>query len=256
MSSTGMVVAPESTGVQRTDEGIGALIARLATDPTADVNKLEKLLEMHERVTAKQAEQAFNAAMTEAQQQMRPVSADSYNPSTKSRYASYAALDNALRPTYTAHGFGLSFSTEPIDREAEVRVVCLVSHSAGFSRRYHLDMPADGKGAKGGDVMTRTHATGSALSYGMRYLLKMIFNVAVGESDDDGQAAAAAGPKAPPGFEPWWTDLQALADNGTGPMQEAWAKSKPEFKTHVVNQFAKQWNALKVKAQKVSGSRG
>jgi hypothetical protein len=50
-------------------------------------------------------------------------------------------------------------------------------------------MPADGKGAKGGDVMTKTHAAGSAMSYGMRYLLKMIFNVAVGEDDDDGQAA-------------------------------------------------------------------
>jgi hypothetical protein len=53
-------------------------------------------------------------------------------------------------------------------------------------RRYQADMPADGKGAKGGDVMTKTHATGSGMSYGMRYLLKMIFNVAVGEDDTDG----------------------------------------------------------------------
>jgi hypothetical protein len=29
------------------------------------------------------------------------------------------------------------------------------------------------------------------MSYGMRYLLKMIFNVAVGEHDDDGRAATA-----------------------------------------------------------------
>jgi hypothetical protein len=52
-------------------------------------------------------------------------------------------------------------------------------------------MPADGKGARGGDVMTKTHATGSAASYGMRYLLKMIFNIAVAEADDDGNAAGA-----------------------------------------------------------------
>jgi hypothetical protein len=51
-------------------------------------------------------------------------------------------------------------------------------------------MPADGKGAKGGDVMTRTHAAGSAFSYGQRYLLKLIFNIATGE-DDDGNAASA-----------------------------------------------------------------
>jgi hypothetical protein len=51
-------------------------------------------------------------------------------------------------------------------------------------------MPADGKGAKGGDVMTKTHATGAAVSYGQRYLLKMIFNLAVGEVDDDGNGAS------------------------------------------------------------------
>jgi ERF superfamily protein len=51
-------------------------------------------------------------------------------------------------------------------------------------------MPADGKGAKGGDVMTKTHATGSALTYGRRYLLALIFNLAIGElQDDDGNAA-------------------------------------------------------------------
>ena len=37
--------------------------------------------------------------------------------------------------------------------------------------------------------MTKTHAFGSGTSYGMRYLLKMIFNIAIGEEDDDGNAA-------------------------------------------------------------------
>jgi hypothetical protein len=67
-----------------------------------------------------------------------------------------------------------------------MRVLCHVSHSAGHERTYQIDMPADGKGAKGGDVMTKTHAAGAAASYGMRYLLKMIFNLAVGEDDTDG----------------------------------------------------------------------
>jgi hypothetical protein len=54
-------------------------------------------------------------------------------------------------------------------------------------------MPSDGKGAKGGDVMTKTHATGAAESYGMRYLLKMIFNIAIGEEDNDGNKFSALG---------------------------------------------------------------
>ena len=95
-----------------------------------------------------------------------------------------------MRPIYTKHGISLSFDTAdgaPLDY---VRIVCYVS-KGGFSRTYHVDMPADGKGAKGGDVMTKTHATGSAISYGQRYLLKMIFNVSTGEADDDGNAAGS-----------------------------------------------------------------
>ncbi len=163
------------------------VISRAASDPAIDVNKLERLMEMHDRIAAKQAESAFNAAMSEAQAKMRPIAADAENRQTSSRYATYAKLDSALRPIYTAEGFALSFDTGDGPPEM-VRVLCHVSHRAGHSRTYKADMPADGKGAKGGDVMTKTHAVGAGMSYGMRYLLKMIFNVAVGEDDTDGNA--------------------------------------------------------------------
>jgi len=132
------------------------------------------------------SEQAFVAAMNAAQSEMRPIAADAANPQTRSRYASYAALDRALRPIYTKHGFSLSFDEGDTDKPDHIRVLCYVSHRDGFTRTYRKDMPADGKGAKGGDVMTKTHAAGAADTYGMRYLLKKIFNVAVGEDDTDG----------------------------------------------------------------------
>ena len=44
--------------------------------------------------------------------------------------------------------------------------------------------------------MTKTHAAGSALTYGQRYLLKMIFNIAIG-SDDDGNAASPRATRVP-----------------------------------------------------------
>lgn len=179
-----------------TREGNGAVVAdvadafvqmveRAASNPAVDVDKLERLLAMRERMDARRAEDAFNAAMASAQAEMQPVRADANNPQTKSRYASYAALDRALRPLYTKHGFSLSFDTGDAPAPEIVRVLCYVS-CAGHTRTYKADMPADGKGAKGGDVMTKTHAAGAAFSYGARYLLKLIFNVAVGEYDDDG----------------------------------------------------------------------
>jgi hypothetical protein len=164
------------------------MIERAARDPAVDINKLQQLMEMRERIEARQAEADFDKALTAAQAGMGRVRTDSNNPQTRSRYASYGALDAAMRQVYTTNGFALSFNTENPAPEV-VRVICRVSHQRGHSRTYQIDMPADGKGAKGGDVMTKTHATGSAVSYGMRYLLKMIFNIAVSDRDDDGNGA-------------------------------------------------------------------
>lgn len=171
------------------------VISRAASDPAMDVAKLQALLEMHERLRENEAEREFNMALADVQASMGRIGTDSKNSQTNSKYASYAALDRILRPLYTERGLALSFDTGDAP-ENFVNVVCRVSHREGHVRTYHVLMPADGKGAKGGDVMTRTHATGAALSYGSRYLLKMIFNVAVGEDDDDGNGASPQ--KAPP----------------------------------------------------------
>jgi hypothetical protein len=162
------------------------VIARAASDPSVDIDKMERLIAMQERIQARDAEMAFNVAMNAAQAEMRPIAANASNPQTRSRYATFDKLDRVLRPIYTAHGFSHSFDEGESPKPEHVRVLCYLSHVAGHTRTYHRDMPADGKGAKGGDVMTKTHAAGAAGSYGARYLLKGIWNVAVGEEDDDG----------------------------------------------------------------------
>lgn len=177
-----MVPAPEAANII-------SVIERAAKDPNIDVQKMEKLLEMKERILDKQAEHAFGRAMIEAQKKIVPIAANAENKQTRSKYTSYDVLDRAIRPIYTEAGFSLSFGEGDTTKDQHVRVVCYVTHEAGHTRTYHADIPADGKGAKGGDVMTKTHATGSAYTYGKRYLLKMIFNIAEGDKDDDGNAA-------------------------------------------------------------------
>lgn len=238
------------------------MFERWASDPNVSVEKIERLMTLWERGEARKAEAAFNAAMSEAQAKMRPVAADANNPQTKSKYASYVALDNALRPIYTGEGFGLSFDTGESPMELHVRVLCYATHRSGHSRTYHVDMPADGKGAKGGDVMTRTHAVGAALSYGARYLLRLVFNVAVGEDDNDGNGASAKPQKAsaaPAGFEDWWTDFQATADNGTLALERAWQEANKSDKTKAFLKYAGEAKAdgireLKKKASRVAAS--
>jgi hypothetical protein len=132
------------------------------------------------------AQLEFNQAMNRCQSRMKRISADMENPQTRSRYASYAQLDRTVRPIYTEEGFSLSFSDgDRIDPET-LRIVCYLSHSAGHTRILNKDMPVVTVGPQGKAVMTPTHATASAGSYAKRGLLKDIFNLAIGEDDDDG----------------------------------------------------------------------
>lgn len=164
------------------------VIERAAVNPAVDIDKMRALLDMKREIDAHQAQVEFNIAMRLAQGEIGRVATDKKNNQTHSDYASYAALDRVVRPVYTKHGFALSFNTGDAGTPETVRVLCDVSHIGGHTKTYKVDMPADGKGAKGGDVMTKTHAAGSAMQYGQRYLLKLIFNVAIG-LDDDGNAA-------------------------------------------------------------------
>ena len=84
------------------------VISQAARDPAVDVDKMERLMAMHERIVARDAEKAFNVSMTACQLEMKAVSADATNPQTCSKYATYAKLDAYLRPIYTTHAFALN----------------------------------------------------------------------------------------------------------------------------------------------------
>lgn len=166
------------------------MVERAAANPAVDVDKLERLLAMKDRIEARQAEQAFNAAMTAAQMAMEPVRRDAVNPDNKSRYARLETVIEAINPIITKHGFSMSFGSEQSPIEKHYRVTCILAHANGYSRPYHADIPADLTGMKGTPNKTATHAFGSTMSYGRRYLTLLIFNVALVSEDDDGKSAS------------------------------------------------------------------
>ncbi len=240
-------VSPDAQALEAADasDAIG-MFERLARDPEASVDKIAGLMGLWERAEARKAEIAFNAAMSEVQRAVRPVIKNQRNASTKSQYASYDAIDAVVRPIYSGHGFGLSFDTGESPLPEHLRVLCYVTHMAGHSRTYHVDMPADGKGAKGGDVMTRTHAAGSALSYGQRYLLKLIFNIPL--KDDDGNKAGKVeeARKSPDGYEAWLEHMNKVAKNGVKALSAAWETSDAAFRKHIL---VIDWEELKAAAR-------
>lgn len=176
-------LAPSAAPVE--DASLLAAIARASNDPNASIDKLDRLIGLHERMQADQARRDFTVAMNKAQAEMSPIAADAMNDETASRYATYAALDRALRPIYTRHGFTVSFDTETAELDNYERVICIVDHVGGHQRTHRADIPSDGKNDAGVEVMTRVHATAGAFTYGQRYLMGLAFNIAV-DKDRDG----------------------------------------------------------------------
>jgi hypothetical protein len=175
--------------IQSLGDGILSVIARAAKDPNVDVDKMERLFAMQERVLARDAEQRFNEAMAAAQKEMPQIKRGGKNATTNSTYAELDAMSEAMLPVVAKHGFSMSFGTDVSPLPNHYRVTCEVSHVGGHSRIYNADVPADLTGMRGTPNKTSTHAFGSTLSYGRRYLKMLIFDVAT--TDDDGRAAAS-----------------------------------------------------------------
>jgi hypothetical protein len=173
------------TGLESTTVSALSVIERAAADKSVDVEKLERLFALQERLLARQAEEAFNAAMKEVQSQELRIIRDAQNPQTNSKYARLESLNKVIVPIYTTAGFSISFGTADCPVAAHYRITATVSHQGGHSRPYQCDIPIDDKGMKGTPNKTATHAFGSTMSYGRRYLTLLIFNIAlVGEDDD------------------------------------------------------------------------
>jgi len=188
-----------------------AVIERAALDPNVDIDKMERLLGMQERILDRQAEMAFNSALAEVQSEMVPIVRDAKNDQTRSNYARLEAINKAITPITTRHGFAMSFGSDVSPMEGHYRVTCRVSHGEGHARDYHADVPADLTGMKGNTNKTATHAFGSTMSYGRRYLKLLIFDIAT--EDDDGNQAGA-GPTVSP--EQFTTLRDLLEQLGTG----------------------------------------
>lgn len=132
---------------------------------------------------------AFNAALQRIQSKLKPIARDLENPG-RGKYASARAIDDAIVELCNEENLALSFNTEDCPKPDTIRLICDANiNGSGYTKRYALDVPADGSGPKGGGVMNRTQATGSAVTSGKRYIKNMIFNLRIREKDDDGNAA-------------------------------------------------------------------
>lgn len=149
-----------------------------------DVEKLRELLALKREFDADAARKAFHEAFALAQAEIPTIIKNRKNEHTKSRYADLAAIEEAVMPIIARRGLSIRFFPVKSDMPGHYGVDCTVSHQMGHSETFHADVPADGVGIKGNDNKTATHAFGSTMTYGRRYLFCMIFSIATGDDDD------------------------------------------------------------------------
>jgi len=156
--------------------------------------QLTMILDAQERILDRQARQDFAVAMADCQAEMPQILKTEYNKQTSSNFESLDGLNKAIIPVYTKNGFSVSFGTGdcpiPVEKGDTpwLRVTADVSHRGGWEKQYHYDLPYDIAGIKGSVNKTKIHASGSTLSYGKRYLLKLIFNlITTDDVDNDAQ---------------------------------------------------------------------
>ena len=169
-----------------------SIIEKLAANPDVDVSKLESVLDMQERILAKQAEMEFNAALSRVAQKMPRITRsnsvgykDKNDPNGKEveafRFASYEDIDKAVRPLLVAEGFSLSFDTDMKDGGGVIMHGTL-SHIGGHSRVSSMPLALDNSGGK-----NNVQGMGSTVSYGKRYTMCMLLNIVTVGEDNDGQ---------------------------------------------------------------------
>lgn len=180
------VIEPEQSALPAISESAAILsvIERAARDPAVDVDKMERLMSMHERVMARQAKAAYNAALAELQPKL-PIVAErggitNAAGKVQSRYALWEDVVTTIAPLLSEHGFALSFR---VSRDGDRQnVTGILSHSGGHSEETTLSLPLDMSGSK-----NAVQGVGSTVSYGKRYTTQALLNIVSGDQDNDGQ---------------------------------------------------------------------
>lgn len=200
-----------------------AMIERVALNPSIDINKMERLLEMQERILARNAKVAFSAALATMQPELPvierkgliKVPARDGKTGHETPYALWEDINEAIRPLLSKYGFALSFRIKKSDDRVEVTGV--LSHREGHSEETMLSLPMDTTGSK-----NNVQAIGSSVSYGKRYTAAALLNLTSRGEDDDGKAGGAANVET-------ITEKQVMDIHD---MLEATATNPPRFLAH------------------------
>ena len=161
---------------------------RLARDKNIDPDKLEKLINLQERIFQHQARERFDAAFALMQNELPSIGKKGQilnkdRTTVRSTYARLEDIHAVVKPILAKHGFSLRHRTEwPADKPKTIRIVGILT---GYGHREESAFEAE---ADRNEFRTTIQDQGSTVSYGRRYTTKDLLNLTEVGVDNDGQA--------------------------------------------------------------------
>lgn len=164
-----------------------ATLLNIAIEKGADLEKLEKLMDLQIRWESNQARKAYHEAMASFKANPPDIEKDkkvSYKTNSGTTAYSHASLGNVtdkINSALSQYGLSAAWITKQDDKG--VTVTCRISHILGHSEETSLTAALDTSGGK-----NTIQALGSTISYLQRYTILALTGLATHDMDDDGQS--------------------------------------------------------------------
>lgn len=162
------------------------MIERVALNPNADIDKMERLLQMQERVFERNARAAYTEALAAMQQELPVINErggiKNNTGKIQSTYALWEDINEAIKPVLAKFGFALTFRTG--EDNSRITVTGILSHKDGHREETTMYLPTDTSGSK-----NAVQAIGSSTSYGKRYTAAALLNLTSRGEDNDAKGA-------------------------------------------------------------------
>lgn len=155
-----------------------SVIQQMVTSGNFDVSVARELLEMQKDFMKQQGIINYNNDFALMSKEI-PVIARTKKTHT-TFYAPLEDIVKAVQPILSKYGFSISFTTEQQGLEA-VTVNCILQHKDGHSTKTALTLPTKAVN----NSMNAMQAIGAAISYGKRYTVCGILNIATAQDDDN-----------------------------------------------------------------------
>ncbi len=164
-------------------------IMQIASNPDVDVDKMDKLFSMQERMMDRQNKMDYDEALARVQADMPRITQrgeiKNKNGMVVANYMKYEDIDLEIRPRLQKEGFSLKHDRKHID--GKMVVTTTLKHRSGHEESVEIPLPYDKENA----LKSALQAAVGTFSVGKRVNVCSLLNI-VQEGEDDAARMAEA----------------------------------------------------------------